>query len=86
MATHPEDPREDPRVAIVMITHNRMENVMESLDQLTRLAERPRIVVVDNGSTDGTAKAVAERFPQVEVLDAGENLGTAARTIGVQHV
>lgn len=86
MATHPEDPREDPRVAIVMITHNRKENVMESLDQLTRLAERPRIVVVDNGSTDGTAKAVAERFPQVEVLDAGENLGAAARTIGVQHV
>ena len=86
MAAHPEDPREDPRVDIVMITHNRIENVIESLDQLTRLAERPRIVVVDNGSTDGTAEAVAERFPQVEVLDAGGNLGAAARTIGVQHV
>jgi GT2 family glycosyltransferase len=76
----------DARVAVVMITHNRVREVMRSLDELGRLPEKPRIVVVDNGSDDGTSAAVAGRFPQVEVLDAGGNLGAAARTIGVRHV
>src|SRR4051794_33320152 len=62
---------EDPRVAVVMITHNRAHEVMRSLDELARLPERPRIVLVDNDSKDGTSAAVAERFPQVEILEAG---------------
>src|SRR3954447_13870853 len=76
----------DPRLAVVMITHNRVDDVLRSLDELTRLPERPKIVIVDNASSDGTPAAVAERFPGVEVLDAGENLGGAARTIGARHV
>jgi GT2 family glycosyltransferase len=76
----------DPRIAVVMITYNRRQEVLRSLGHLTRLPERPRILVVDNGSTDGTAAAVAERFPQVEVLPAGANLGAAARTLGARHV
>jgi GT2 family glycosyltransferase len=76
----------DPRVAVVMITWNRRPEVLRSLQHLTRLPERPRLVLVDNGSTDGTAAAVRERFPQVEVLDARRNIGAAARTLGVRHV
>jgi GT2 family glycosyltransferase len=76
----------DPRIAVVMITHNRRDEVLASLDHLTRLPERPRIIVVDNASTDGTAAAVAKRYPQVEVLPAGGNLGAAARNLGVRHV
>jgi GT2 family glycosyltransferase len=76
----------DPRVAVVMITHNRRAEVLCSLGHLTRLPEAPPILVVDNGSTDGAAAAVAERFPQVEVLNAGSNLGAAGRTLGVRHV
>lgn len=75
----------DPRIAVVMITHNRREEVLASLGHLTRLPERPRIIVVDNGSQDGTAEAVAERFPHVEVLPAGGNLGAAARNLGVRR-
>lgn len=78
--------RGDPRIAVVMITHNRREEVLASLDHLTRLPERPPIVVVDNASGDGTVEAVAQRFPQVEVLPAGGNLGAAARNVGVRHV
>lgn len=81
-----EDGFGDSRVAVVMITHNRVREVLKSLDELVRLPERPRIVVVDNGSDDGTSAAVAERFPQVEVLDAGGNLGAAGRTLGARHV
>jgi GT2 family glycosyltransferase len=76
----------DPRVGIVMITHNRSDEVLHSLGRLTRLPERPRIVVVDNGSTDGTSAAVVERFPEVVVVRLGENLGAAGRNLGVERL
>jgi GT2 family glycosyltransferase len=76
----------DPRVAVVMITYNRCDEVLRSLTHLTALPEQPRIVLVDNGSADGTAAVVTQRYPQVEVLDAGGNLGAAGRTLGVRHV
>jgi GT2 family glycosyltransferase len=76
----------DPRIAVVMITHNRRDEVLASLDRLTRLPERPTIVVVDNASVDGTAEAITRRFPQVEVLPAGGNLGAVSRNLGVRQV
>jgi GT2 family glycosyltransferase len=76
----------DGRVAAVMITFNRREEVLRTLEHMTALPERPRVVVVDNGSTDGTAGAVGARFPGVEVLRSEANLGAAGRTLGVRRV
>jgi GT2 family glycosyltransferase len=73
----------DARVAVVMITHNRCAEVLRSLGHLTHLPERPRIVLVDNGSSDNTAGAVAERLPEVLVVESGCNLGAAGRNLGV---
>ena len=75
----------DSRVSVVMITHNRRPEVLASLAQLTRLPERPHVIVVDNGSADGTIPAVRERFPHVDTLAADCNLGAAGRTLGVQR-
>jgi GT2 family glycosyltransferase len=49
------------------------------------LPERPH-VVVDNGSTDGTAAAVRERFPDVELIPSPENLGAVGRNVGVSRL
>jgi len=76
----------ESQVAVVMITFNRRPEVLRSLGHLTALPERPPIVVIDNGSTDGTAEAIARRFPQVEVVPVGRNLGAAGRTLGVRRV
>jgi GT2 family glycosyltransferase len=48
-------------------------------DTLAALASLPAIpaICVDNGSTDGSDAAVAERFPDVELLRTGANLGFA---------
>jgi GT2 family glycosyltransferase len=75
----------EPRLTVVMITHNRRDEVLASLDRLTQLPERPPIIVVDNASADGTPEAVAGRFPQVEVIAAGGNLGASARNLGLQR-
>jgi GT2 family glycosyltransferase len=76
----------DPRVSVVVLTCNRAAELMRTLDRLRRLPERPRLVVVDNGSRDDTALRLARRFPSVERVDAGGNRGAAGRNEGVARV
>ncbi|MCK7624368.1 glycosyltransferase [Streptomyces sp. RS10V-4] len=74
--------RPAPRVGVVVITRNRRRSLLRTVDALVRLPERPPVVVVDNGSSDGTAAAVRERHPRVRVLAAGRNMGAVGRTYG----
>jgi GT2 family glycosyltransferase len=76
----------DPRVAVVVITHERRDELLVALTRLLDLPERPYVVVVDNGSTDGTADAVRARFPQVELIASPENLGAVGRNLGVDRL
>jgi GT2 family glycosyltransferase len=78
---HPIGP--DHRIGVVVLTHNRREEVLRAVARLCALPERPRIVVVDNASSDGTADALRERFPGVPVLTMAQNLGAVGRNIGV---
>lgn len=73
----------DSRVAVVVITHNRAEELARSLERLSALPEQPHIVVVDNGSSDATGETARERFPNVELVTPGRNLGAAGRNLGV---
>jgi GT2 family glycosyltransferase len=73
-------------VAVVIITRDRAPELLRSLARLHELAERPEIVVVDNGSRDHTAELVGERFPRTRVLRLETNRGAAGRTVGVRAV
>jgi hypothetical protein len=75
----------DRRVSVVMITRNRRIRAQAALRRLLALAERPAILVVDNGSTDGTLEALAGIDPRVQAIAAGANLGAAGRNIGAVH-
>lgn len=77
-------PSSDARIAVVMITYNRCPETLRTLECLRALPERPHIIVVDNGSSDDTVAAISQRFPEVQLVAAGENLGAAGRTLGVQ--
>jgi N-acetylglucosaminyl-diphospho-decaprenol L-rhamnosyltransferase len=78
--------RPDKRIAVAVLTYNRREEVLRSLARLTSLGERPRIVLVDNASTDGTAAAVAAAYPEIEIIDAGTNLGAAGRNLALRRL
>lgn len=73
-----------PAPGVVVITRNRRERVLATLDRLAELPERPPIVLVDNGSQDGTARAVARRHPRVRVLQMAGNAGASGRNAGVR--
>jgi GT2 family glycosyltransferase len=79
-------PHPDFRLAVVIATRNRRPSLMAVLDRLRVLPERPRVVVVDNASSDGTSEAVATVHPWVELLTLPANLGAAARNVGARHV
>jgi GT2 family glycosyltransferase len=71
--TMPEPRRTEPRhVAVLLTVHNRREQTLACLDAL--LSQQGldgldvRVVLVDDGCTDGTAEAVRARFPEVEIL------------------
>jgi GT2 family glycosyltransferase len=74
------------RVTVVMITHNRRDEALSTLEHMTTLPDAAPIIVVDNASADGTAEAIAERYPAVELLAAAENLGAIGRNHAVACV
>ncbi|HZU75415.1 MAG TPA: glycosyltransferase, partial [Dehalococcoidia bacterium] len=75
----------DPRVGIVVLTYNRAAELCRTIERLSALPEAPRIVVVDNGSRDGTVAEVARRFPAVECVALSNNTGAAGRNAGVRR-
>src|SRR4051812_31562735 len=68
------------QVTTVVMTRNRWPDLRTSLPR----HEGP-VLVVDNGSDDGTAELLAEHFPGVTVVPLGRNLGAVARNIGVER-
>ncbi|WP_214413982.1 glycosyltransferase family 2 protein [Sphaerisporangium fuscum] len=70
-------------MTVVIATRDRREELLRTLRRLAALPERPPVVVVDNGSADGSADAVRQTFPDVEVIRLSRNLGAPARNLGV---
>jgi GT2 family glycosyltransferase len=73
-------------VGVVIATRDRRQGLLGTLARLQALPEAPPIVVVDNGSRDGTPEAVRSRFADVTVLEPGRNLGAAGRTLGAREL
>jgi GT2 family glycosyltransferase len=73
-------------LSVVVLTHNRSAEVRRTLERMLALPEKPAIVVVDNASFDDTPSLVKKDFPQVTLVPLRENIGAAARNIGVQRV
>jgi GT2 family glycosyltransferase len=70
------------RVAVVIITRDRVDELLHTLGRLRALPERPQIVVVDQGSRDGGPERVRRRFPDVRVIALDDDRGAAGRTVG----
>jgi hypothetical protein len=68
----------NPRVAALILNYNGREVTLQALGSLVQ-SDYPALdlVVIDNGSTDGSSTAIEEAFPQVIVLRVAENHGPA---------
>jgi GT2 family glycosyltransferase len=76
-----------PKVFIVILNWNGIEDTKECLDSLSKLKyDNFNVVVVENGSTDGSAEILREEYPHVEVIENRVNLGfTRGSNVGMRH-
>src|SRR5690242_14594840 len=70
-------------LTVVVSAHDRREWLRRCLTALALLPERPAVVVVDNGSNDGTSGMVAHEYPQVRLLRRQRNAMAEVRNAGV---
>ncbi|NML14247.1 glycosyltransferase family 2 protein [Azohydromonas caseinilytica] len=76
---------QDPRVSVVVLTHERPQELERTLQRLQALPERPALIVVNNGSAPAAAEVV-RRFEGVTLVQCPRNLGAAGRNLGVARV
>lgn len=77
-----------PDVSVIIVNWNARDYLLKCLGSLpSGLGSlEAEVIVVDNASSDGSAQAVRERFPEVKVLQQDENLGFAkANNIGMRE-
>jgi GT2 family glycosyltransferase len=65
------------QMSVVLVAYNSRDVIVDALDSVVRVLPMAEIIVVDNGSSDGTAEAVAG-LPNVRVVDGGGNVGFGA--------
>lgn len=85
MAVAPAPVSAEARVSLVILTHERLAEVTRTVERAVALPDRPAIIVVDNGSRDGTAAALARRFPEISVVALPDNRGAAGRNEGARR-
>ena len=72
---------------IIVLSWNGREDTLSCVRSLRSLnSENVGIVVVDNASTDGSAEAVQQKFPDIALLENGRNLGfSGGNNVGIRH-
>jgi GT2 family glycosyltransferase len=78
----------DVRIEVVTPVHNRKELTLRCLESIARADLTGidlHVIVVDDGSTDGTAEALADNFPEVTVIPGDGTLWyTAGTNVGLK--
>lgn len=76
-----------PLVYIVILNWNRKADILECINSLIQI-DYPnfKIVVIDNGSTDGSVEALQLQYPTLELVVNEANLGVSAgRNVGIKY-
>jgi GT2 family glycosyltransferase len=76
-----------PTLYIIIPVHNRLDATCECLESLRlQTYKQFKIVLVDDGSSDGTSEHIGQNYPEVVVLQGDGNLWwTGATNLGVRH-
>jgi hypothetical protein len=78
--------KEVPLVVSVILNTNRCDDTLQCLNSLKNTTyANHQIIVLDNGSTDGSIEAIEAAYPEVTVLSLEHNLGYAGNNnVGIE--
>lgn len=75
-----------PRVFVVVLNWNGKQFLKRCLNSLLESSYRAQIIVVDNGSSDGSIEFIEKYFPKITLLKNKKNLGwTGGNNVGVRY-
>ena len=73
------------KISVVIPTLNRINTLQRALDSVINQTYKPaEIIVVDNGSSDGTLKFLREQYPKVTILTENKIGVSSARNKGIK--
>jgi GT2 family glycosyltransferase len=76
-----------PLISVVVVNFNGKKFLDDCLLSLSRQTFRDfEVILVDNGSSDGSAGYIREQYPSVILVETGKNLGFAGGTNAGIHV
>ena len=73
------------KISVVIPTLNRINTLQRALDSVINQTYKPaEIIVVDNGSSDGTLKFLREQYPKITILIENKIGVSSARNKGIK--
>jgi len=73
------------KISVVIPTLNRITTLQRALDSVINQTYKPaEIIVVDNGSSDGTLKFLREQYPKITILTENKIGVSSARNKGIK--
>ena len=76
-----------PKIIIIILNWNGRQDTLECLDSVYRISYPSfEVLVVDNGSTDGSVETIRQRYSEVVLLENGRNLGfSEGNNVGIRE-
>lgn len=73
-------------ISVCILSHNRIHDLHWVIDSVLAQDYPPlEILVVDNGSDSRLLHSIEAKYPTVKLIPLPQNIGVAARTIGIQQ-
>lgn len=75
-------------VVIIVLNHNKKNDILQCLDSIFKMDYSEfEVIVVDNGSKDGSVEEIKTKYPSGHLVESKTNLGAAGgRNLGMQYV
>jgi GT2 family glycosyltransferase len=78
----------EPHVVTIILNNNRRDDTLACLASLAQgVYKNHSMIVLDNGSSDGSVEAIGASFSAVEIIELTENLGYAGNNnVGLEAI